>query len=319
MKKEFGKLILETQIGSHLYGVATENSDEDYKGVFLPNKQYLLGLQKVEEVADNVVSKVNGKNTKDAIDRTYVEIRNFIQQCSNGNPNFIEILFANKDNIVYIDEFGEKLIQNRQLFISKQIANRFFGFIISCERKMDTSYVNLNNLLNALKYLLNLDISIDKTDSLPKLEQYAEFVDIFKPDKYAYRIGAYSINKNCTINNAIKTLSDIVSTSTQRKENVKAIGYDFKAGYHILRLLTQLQQIFTNGTIQYPLPNAEYIKKVKSGLIPLQEFVEVKERMKIECKELEKKSNIPQKLDYEKINNLCEEILTNWVKELIRV
>lgn len=42
--------ILEIRSGSHLYGLNTENSDEDYIGIFLAPVEYHLGLQKVEQM-----------------------------------------------------------------------------------------------------------------------------------------------------------------------------------------------------------------------------------------------------------------------------
>ena len=35
-------LIVKMKFGSHLYGTDTENSDVDYKGVFLPSKEDIL-------------------------------------------------------------------------------------------------------------------------------------------------------------------------------------------------------------------------------------------------------------------------------------
>jgi predicted nucleotidyltransferase len=35
-------LICETVFGSHLYGTSTEQSDRDYKGIFLPSAQDIL-------------------------------------------------------------------------------------------------------------------------------------------------------------------------------------------------------------------------------------------------------------------------------------
>lgn len=55
--------ILEIRSGSHLYGLNTENSDEDYIGIFLAPIEYHLGLQKVEQVDLSIKDKKNIEGT----------------------------------------------------------------------------------------------------------------------------------------------------------------------------------------------------------------------------------------------------------------
>jgi len=50
--------ILEIVTGSQLYGTATPESDEDFIGIFMPPKEYILGLKSVAEVDLSVVSKM---------------------------------------------------------------------------------------------------------------------------------------------------------------------------------------------------------------------------------------------------------------------
>jgi len=49
--------ILEIVTGSHLYGTATETSDKDFVGVFLPDVPHILGFKTVEEVDSSIVDK----------------------------------------------------------------------------------------------------------------------------------------------------------------------------------------------------------------------------------------------------------------------
>jgi predicted nucleotidyltransferase len=41
-------MILKLRIGSVMYGTNTTDSDEDFGGIFIPNKEYILGTKNVE-------------------------------------------------------------------------------------------------------------------------------------------------------------------------------------------------------------------------------------------------------------------------------
>ena len=88
--------------GSHLYGVATEDSDLDLSGIFTAKEDYYIGLLNVEQIQSNIVSKNDiGRNTKDAIDCTVYDFRKYIKLLIQNNPNILEQLFVNNDNIIY--------------------------------------------------------------------------------------------------------------------------------------------------------------------------------------------------------------------------
>lgn len=85
--------ILEIKSGSHLYGLNTENSDEDYIGIFLAPIEYHLGLQKVEQVDLSIKDKLeSGRNSKDAVDKTFYELKRFIKLALDNNPNIRSII-----------------------------------------------------------------------------------------------------------------------------------------------------------------------------------------------------------------------------------
>jgi predicted nucleotidyltransferase len=60
-------LIVKMVFGSHLYGTATENSDTDYKGVYLPTEKEIL-LNRVPKSYNYKTGDGVTKNTKDDID-----------------------------------------------------------------------------------------------------------------------------------------------------------------------------------------------------------------------------------------------------------
>lgn len=83
--KDF-KVVFECQAGSHLYGTATEDSDVDIRGVFIPTEEYFFGfLYSIEQIEDK------GKDT------THFDVRKFLKLASGCNPNIVELLFVSKE------------------------------------------------------------------------------------------------------------------------------------------------------------------------------------------------------------------------------
>ncbi len=178
--------ILEIVTGSHLYGTASETSDKDYVGVFLPDISYILGFKKVEEVDFSIRDKdESGKNTNKALDRKLYEFRKFITLAKDNNSNILELLFVNQENIVYINDVGKELLDMRYSFLHKGLKQRFIGYAIAQRHKMVIKKDNYFDFLNSLSYLRTFShgktlLEIILTENAP-----------------------YFIKKQCDINNNI--------------------------------------------------------------------------------------------------------------------
>lgn len=119
-------IILLGPTGSRAYGTATEDSDEDYKGIVIPPIDYYLGLDSFSEY--NNTGGKNYKNTKDDVDLTLMHLTKFVKDAMAGVPNNIEMLFLPIDQFSLLTEEGEQLVKARHLFLSKQIMKKFGGF-----------------------------------------------------------------------------------------------------------------------------------------------------------------------------------------------
>lgn len=164
--------ILKVRTGSFLYGTNDENSDTDIKSVFFPSKEYILGISNITHVDKSVVVKDdNNKNTKDAIDYTSYEYRNFIDLLHKGNPNLIEMLFVNDENMLYADDFGSNLIAVRGLFLSKHLIKSIIMFSNNlynkCLNKFDSkgAYTSYRMSSQAIELLLDNQITYPLKES----------------------------------------------------------------------------------------------------------------------------------------------------------
>lgn len=134
------RIILLAPTGSAAYGTATENSDEDYKGVCIPPIDYYLGLEAFNEY--NNVGGKNFKNTKDDVDVSILHINKFVKDAMSGVPNNLEILFLEPEDYLVYKPIGKELVDNRHLFLSKQVKNKFGGYANSQIQKLKVKKSN---------------------------------------------------------------------------------------------------------------------------------------------------------------------------------
>lgn len=118
-----GKIILSAIVGSHAYGLADKDSDEDILGIYVAPTIDILALKKpTESVVDTDP------------DYAYHEVEKFIRLAMRCNPTILELLFLDK-YLVKTRE-GEMIKEIRQAFLSKITYKSYGGYAISQARKL---------------------------------------------------------------------------------------------------------------------------------------------------------------------------------------
>ena len=120
-------IILEGVTGSTAYGLATENSDVDIKGVYLlPTKDILaIGFDPQHTTKDHVDP-----------DWVYHEVGKFMKLVLAGNPTVTELLYL--DEYTILTPVGQKLIDNRSAFLStKAVMNAYRGYAFSQAKRLN--------------------------------------------------------------------------------------------------------------------------------------------------------------------------------------
>ena len=141
--------------GSHSYGMARAESDIDVRGWCIPSKEYFLSYHKrfeqterqwlvsefpwLEELLE-YIDKQNIQNIHmdEPIDSCIYNIQKFIKLAANCNPNIIELLFVDDEDILYMSKLGEKLRKHRQEFLTARAYYTFSGYAISQLKRIQT-------------------------------------------------------------------------------------------------------------------------------------------------------------------------------------
>lgn len=123
---ERGLVLLVTH-GSHAYGLNTPTSDVDIKGIAVPPREYFLGFANAFEQAES----------KDP-DMVVYGIQKFFRLAAENNPNIIEVLWCDESNHRVVTPAGRKLIDARELFLSKKAKHTFCGYSVAQLKRIKT-------------------------------------------------------------------------------------------------------------------------------------------------------------------------------------
>lgn len=142
-----------TKSGSHLYGTNDENSDTDYKGIFVPSKQDVL-LKQDRDYIKLDSNKSNKANTSDDIYIHLDSIYKWLNLVAKGETGAIDTLFSMWiDQSVYHIEYFTNTIKNNYLKLVTKKPQAFVDYCVSQARKYNVKGERYNELTKFL-YLL---------------------------------------------------------------------------------------------------------------------------------------------------------------------
>jgi predicted nucleotidyltransferase len=156
--REHNMIAYEYIRGSHAYGLATETSDEDKGGVFICPPDMLLGLR------DTYIELVSDAKS----DVVFYEFGRWIELLLKSNPTALESLFIPKDCIVgNVHPIVQKVLDNRNLFLSKECFKSFYGYSLSQIQKARGLNKKIVNPMTERKDILDFCYTFNAQGSQP--------------------------------------------------------------------------------------------------------------------------------------------------------
>lgn len=330
------KIILKIKAGSYLYGTNTPSSDRDYLGVYLNTKEELLGLQTSEELTQNIESKAdNGRNTKDAVDCKFYELRKFCSLALKCNPTILEILFVNRENILEITPEGEELLKLKKEFLSRHLCNSFMGYAIAQEKKAFIKSENIKQIEGLYNYLKQYITTINQYFSLSQYlamsfdvfyqrhdfvesKQLDSFVNFFQntANDNMFQCGDLVFPESILIKKLMDSLKLRLDKASWRKDGMLQYGLDYKFLSHNVRLMMEGIEILKTKDLILPLQYRELIKYIKEGKMENNEIIRYMQSLKENFRELEKNNDLPDKGNFKKINQFVVDTYYNYLMSL---
>ncbi len=120
--------------GSWAYGTNTASSDVDWRGIAVPPKEYIFGtLHKFEQA-----------EIREPVDCVIFDIRKYVHLASQANPNAIELVFTDREDIV-TKNWSINFDHVRDKFLTKRVKHTYSGYAVG----------QLKRIQLHRKYLLN--------------------------------------------------------------------------------------------------------------------------------------------------------------------
>jgi len=338
-------ILFEAISGSRSFGLATENSDTDIRGVYYLPKEDFFGLNYIPQISNE---------TNDII---YYEIGRLVELLQKNNPNILEILASPEDCILQKTRLMDLL--KPEDFLSKLCKDTFAGYAISQikkakglnkkilnpidkERKsiLDFCYVLQNQGSVPLKKWLSENgkvqdkcglVNIDNTKGMFSLF-YNESGDLnYKgiiQHEEANQVSVSSVPKEekpiaylfCNLDAYSTYCKDYreywkwVSERNEDRYNVNQThgqNYDSKNMMHTIRLLQSCEQIFKTNSLNIRVDNRDELLDIKAGNWPYEAVMKKAEDLIKSIKHYYSISTLPNYPDLNKTTKTLIEIREN--------
>lgn len=344
--------ILLLRHGSHAYGLNTENSDIDYRAIFIAPKKYYFGMDKLEhfKTTDNIDGII--------VEKEGFEIRKFLYLAKNCNPNILELLYIDDENLIKTTKYGDLIRENRSKFLNKKIRYSFGGM----------AKHHLNRIREHRDYILNppKPPPTRKEFGLPEYEEgdkrkmsqclaeidkeitswnidygpMLEYEKIKIQDQLKSLTTKYVDSKLRTAGRLLNFNDELIDVLEKERafRNLKTkykqyldwkatrnpkrfvleekIGYDPKDGSHLLRIIRQAIEALIYNTLNVKRTiDREELLYIKQGNMKFEDLMEIVDKEMKRLNQVVEISTISNEPDHAFIDNLCLEITEEFFKK----
>lgn len=243
------------------------------------------------------------KNTKDDIDTEIYSLHYFIHLACEGEIVALDMLHAPESMLLETSDIWKEIVVNRSKFYTKNL-KAFVGYCRKQAAKYGIKGSRLNDAKKVLDFVEETETSFLNGKLLDLWEHLPTGEYIFKHEPDANGIRMYEVcGRKIGETSSLQYLYGVVAKFYQAygeraKQAANNSGIDFKAVSHGFRAAYQIKQILTEGTIIFPLKEAEFLKQIKLGQLHYaNELANKLDNLMDEIEELSKNSNLPEKVD----------------------
>jgi predicted nucleotidyltransferase len=331
------RTILLVRHGSHAYGLATETSDEDFKGAAIPPKDYHFGFAKKFEQAE--------QNDPDLV---VYDLKKLFVLAAECNPAIIEVLWTEP---LVETPLGARLRAERAAFLSKKAKHTFSGYALAQLKRIRTHHrwlaqppsapptrgelglpertvIPKDQLLAAqaaiekkvgeweLDFLHEVDAAGRQLLQTKMAEVLAE-MKVASDERWAAAARTLGYEENFLalldrerrFAGAQRDWEQYMRWKKERNPARAALeekhGYDTKHAMHLVRLLRMCREILTRGEVIVKRPDRDELLAIRAGAWSYDELVAWADREDKALEALYASSPLPPVPDRAKLDALC--------------
>ena len=314
--------IVEILAGSHMYGTATETSDQDIKRVVLPTRRdLLLGQGKPITRAGTKGAAETRKNTAADTDVEIFTLQRYLNLVMEGRTIAVELLFAPPHSIRQEDPLWRSIVLNRHRLLTKG-AGAALGYC----RRQAAKYGLKGSRVAAARAAADLFAVMveQKRDS-----RLADKQDVFAPLLGMGHIEVVEIELRGQSGRFVKHLSVCdrkvpFSASVAQAAEVygrlfrdygerslaaeRNEGVDWKALSHAVRVGYQTLDLLNEGEMVFPARVAPLLLQIKRGEIPYRDVARAIETLLDMVEDASAKSSLPAEPDRAWVEDFLEQV-----------
>ena len=335
--KQHNLILFECVSGSRAYGLATENSDTDIRGVYYLPKDLFYGLEYIPQVSNE---------TNDIV---YYELGRFLELLSKNNPNILEMLATPEKHILVKHPLMKEI--KMEDFLSKLIKDTFVGYAFSQIKKatglnkkmfepmdkkrksiLDFCYILMDNESILFSDWLQMNSKNQSDFGLTKIPHFKDMYHLFESNANIQYRGIVSDDKAndvqlSSISKSDKSISmlmfhrDAYSSYCKKyreywdwmeKRNEERYqnnanhkkGYDAKNMMHTIRLLEMALGILKENKLNIEVSNREELLRIKSGFYTYDEVLAKAENLMKEISQYAEQTSLQEKPNMELVEKL---------------
>lgn len=284
--------------GSHAYGTNLDTSDVDIRGVALNSPSEIL--------LNNDFASIVDTNT----DTTIYSFNKIIFELTKCNPNLIEMLGLDPHDYIFINQYGQLLLDNKKLFLSKLCIKKFCGYATEQLYRLQQKslYAMTDEELNAhITKVMN-----SMCDRLN--DQYDTDITACLNESKIVLNGTFN---NVPIENTTGILSELNNTyrdytkHSHRNENALTHGKIAKHSEHLIRVLMEGIDILEKHVIiTKRIKEHDLLMDIRTGKYldsngqPNSAFYDIVHEYNNKFEYASKHTTLPELPDYDAINEL---------------
>ena len=309
--------------GSHAYGTNVASSDIDIRGIALNTKEEILGATNFEQVVNNET------------DTVIYSIRKIISLLSSCNPNTCELLGLKPEHYLYVSSIGQELLDNKKLFLSKRAKYSFGGYAFAQLRRLDNKAARTIEQAEREQHILNSIITAtyawpDKYGCFKAgegIRLYLDKSDRDDMDKEIFMditLSGYPLRDYKAMWADMKNIVSDYDKIGHRNQNAIERGKLGKHMMHLVRLYLMCIDILEKEEINtYRENDISFLMDIRNGKFldsesqPLTDFYEMVNEYEKRLEYAVENTSLPNKPDYNKINEFLISVNERVVKDLI--
>jgi predicted nucleotidyltransferase len=295
-------LIFETVHGSRAYGLETEDSDLDLRGVVVGPAAWYHGFEPTPELIEL------GK------DHVRYEIRRFFRLAVAANPTLLELLWTDPSLHRVVTREGEALLAQRDSFLSTRVQETFVGYALS----------QLKRIKGHRGWLLSPprqepkrgDYGLPETTLIPKDQLRAAEVMIERGqfDEAELSPNCIAVMQRERAYRQARREWDHYQEWKRNRNPARAqlearFGYDTKHAQHLVRMMRMGVEILRDGVVRVRRDDADELRAVRAGAWSYEQLIERAEALAADVRSAAAASRLPEAPDTQRLAALCRQIV----------